>query len=185
FALARYDRRRPLVIDPQLVYSTYLGGSSADQAFAIAVDSSAAAYVAGVTPSANFPSVNPVHSVGGSLDAFITKIFGSGTSLVYSTYFGSGGNDKALGIALDSTGAAYVTGTTLGNNFPTLGPFQAASGGDWDAFVTKFTPAGALAYSSYLGGSGLDTAQGIAVDSSGAAYIAGYTLSNNFPTTSG
>jgi hypothetical protein len=184
FALARYDRRRPLVIDPQLVYSTYLGGSGGDQGFGIAVDSSGSAYVTGATPSANFPLKSSLKATPGSLDAFVTKLSPDGFSLVYSTFLGGGGNDKGLAIAVDSAGSAYVTGTTLATDFPVLTPLQTKSAGTWDVFVTKLASAGTLAYSTYLGGNDVDTAQGIAVDSTGAAYVTGATLSTNFPTQS-
>jgi len=183
FELARYDRRKPLIIDPQLVYSTYLGGNSADEAMAVAVDSSGAAYVTGDTSSGTFPIVSSLKTTNASIDAYVTKISPSGTSLVYSTYLGGGGNDHGFAIAVDSAGSAYVTGDTSSTNFPVLSGFQATMGGGfWDAFVTKLTAGGALSYSTYLGGKGLDEGHGIAVDSSGAAYVAGFTGSTDFPT---
>ena len=185
FALARYDRRQPLIIDPQLLYSTYLGGNSADDGYAIAVDSSGEAYVTGDTSSASFPTVSSLKSTNASTDAYVTKFSSSGTSLVYSTYLGGGGNDHGFAIAVDSAGSAYVTGATSSTNFPVQSGFQATLGGGfWDAFVTKLTSTGALAYSTYLGANGGDYGQGIAVDSSGAAYVAGYTSSTNFPLNS-
>jgi hypothetical protein len=182
FQLASYDRGRPLIIDPVMVYSTYLGGSSFDQAFGIAVDATGAAYVTGFTSSSNFPMASPFDNTLASQDVFVTKLSPSGNSLVYSTFLGGSGNDKGYAIAVDATGAAYVTGDTLSTNFPALSAFQGLGGGNWDAFVTKLTPAGGLAYSTYLGGLDLDEATGIAVDGNGAAYVTGYTLSINFPT---
>ena len=118
FAMARYDRRKPLIIDPALVYSTYLGGSSSDQAYGIAVDSAGSAYVTGSTGSSNFPLQSAVKNTLGSQDVFVTKLSASGNSLLYSTYLGGGGNDKGLAIAVDSAGSAYVTGSTLATDFP-------------------------------------------------------------------
>jgi hypothetical protein len=184
FQIPDYDKNEPLVIDPVLSYSTYLGGSGADTASGIAVDSSGNAYVTGNTLSSDFPTASPLQSAnGGGGDAFVTKLNAAGNALVYSTYLGGSGADAANGIAVDSSGNAYVTGSTSSTNFPTNGPLQAANGGFSDAFVTKLNAAGnALVYSTYLGGSGVDTAYGIAVDSSGNAYVAGVTNSANFPT---
>jgi len=185
FAVARYDRGRPLIIDPQLIYSTYLGGSSVDEGHGIAVDSSGNAYIAGNTSSANFPIQSSLKTTNASSDAFVTKISANGNSLVYSTYLGGNANDHGLAIAVDSSGSAYVTGDTQSANFPVASGFQATIGGGfWDAFVTKLTSTGALAYSTYLGGNGDEYGQGIAVDSSGSAYVAGYTSSTNFPLKS-
>src|SRR6266404_576875 len=181
-----------------LVYSTFLGGSTnAENAFGIAVDSSGCAYVTGETASIDFPTKNayqPMLAMGGGLaiDAFVTKLSADGSALVYSTYLGGGGSgsgfstsgiDEGFGIAVDSSGSAYVTGYTYSSSFPTQNPLQANLAGDSDIFITKFSPAGnTLVYSTYLGGSDLDEAFGIAVDASGSAYITGKTRSNDFPT---
>jgi hypothetical protein len=184
FKLGNYDRRRPLILDPVLAYSTYLGGSAFDEGHGIAVDSAGNAYVTGATFSTNFPTVNPIQPAnGGSTDAFVTKINAAGTALVYSTYLGGTFDDGGSGIAVDSAGNAYVTGRTLSTNFPTVNPIQPANGGGPDAFVTKINAAGtALVYSTYLGGTFDDGGSGIAVDSAGNAYVTGFTLSTNFPT---
>jgi hypothetical protein len=184
FRVADYDRSKALVIDPVLVYSTYLGGSGTDYPFGIAVDSVGNAYVTGYTDSPNFPTVNAIQSsIDGNADAFVTKINASGTALVYSTYLGGSGGAEAFGIALDSIGNVYVTGYTGSANFPTINAVQSSFGGGDDAFVTKINASGtALLYSTYLGGSGTDIAYGIAVDSIGDAYITGLTNSPNFPT---
>jgi hypothetical protein len=170
-----------------LVYSTYLGGSDWDQGDSIAVDSSGSAYVTGFTFSANFPTVNPLQaSLRGQNDAFISKVGADGTSLVYSTYLGGSGHNYGRGIAVDSEGSAYVTGSTFSANFPTVDPLQATSGGYNDAFISKVSADGAsLVFSTYLGGSGNDGGYGIAVDSSGNVYVIGFTGSANFPTTEG
>jgi hypothetical protein len=173
-----------------LVYSTYLGGSNFDRGFGIAVDAAGDAYVTGVTSSMNFPTTTGAFDTtynGGEKDAFVTKLNATGSALVYSTYLGgSGDDDTGLGIAVDALGSAYVTGVTS-TDFPTtMGAFDTTFNGDLDAFVTKLNPAGsALAYSTYLGGSGFDLGFGIAVDALGNAYVTGITDSTNFPTTTG
>jgi hypothetical protein len=190
FKVGDYDSRRTLFIDP-LVYSTFLGGSAPDWGYAIAVDSSGDAYVTGYTGSANFPTLNPVQAnfAGGNLDAFVTKFNPSGSALVYSTYLGGSGQDVGFGIAVDSVGNAYITGTTYSTDFPTMNPLQpnCGDGGGTceagDAFVAELNPAGsALVYSTYLGGYYNDQAYGIAVDGSGNAYVTGDTTSSDFPT---
>ena len=176
-----------------LVYSTYLGGNSTDVGQGIAVDAAGNAYVTGVTCSTNFPTTpgafQTANASGGCTDAFVTKLNPVGSApLVYSTYLGGFSADYGQGIVVDSTGSAYVTGYTNSSNFPTtLGAFQAANQGGFDAFVTALNPLGTapLVYSTYLGGSNLDYGQGIAVDSTGSAYVTGYTDSSNFPTTPG
>jgi hypothetical protein len=167
-----------------LVYSTYLGGNRPDFANSIAVDSTGNAYVTGYTESANFPTANALQSIfGGTADAFVTKVTAAGTALVYSTYLGGSNQDRGQGIAVDSAGNAFVTGATISADFPTANPVQAMSGGDSDGFVTKINAAGtALVYSTYLGGSDVDGATAIAVDSTGNVYVTGATLSTNFPT---
>jgi len=182
-----YDTSLPLVIDPAISYSTYLGGSNEDAGYGIAVDSLGNAYVTGTTASSNFPTANPAQAAngGGTYDAFVAKLNASGSALVYSTYLGGGGLDEGFGIAVDSMGNAYVTGHTSSTDLPTVNPYQAAyGGGTSDAFVAKLNSSGnGLYYSTYLGGSGdYEDGNGIAVDSSGNAYVTGRTYSVNFPT---
>jgi hypothetical protein len=211
FALGGYDAGRELVIDPTLSYSTYLGGNgtyAGDSGNAIAVDAAGNAYVTGSTGSTNFPTVNPyqksLKGPGSNVtvqNAFVTKINPTGTALVYSTYLGGSDNyrfgDAGRGIAVDATGAAYVTGTTGSTDFPiTSNAYQktnktVAASGSYTGFVTKFSPAGnTLVYSTFLGGSGIvdccnvpygDTAQAIALGPYGNAFIGGYTSSKDFP----
>jgi len=185
FRVASYDRTKDLVIDPVLVYSTYLGGNNTDQAWGIAIDNTGAAYVAGNAASTDFPLLNPIQAtIGGvgSQDAFVTKINPAGTAIVYSTYLGGSTTDVARSIAVDATGAAYLTGQTDSADFPLLNPIQAALGGGTDSFVTKINPAGtAIVYSTYLGGGGIDIATGITLDNSGSAYLTGSTESTDFP----
>jgi hypothetical protein len=176
-----------------LVYSTYLGGSggsSDDVGLGIRVDGSGNAYVTGWTESNNFPTLNAFQGTHGARscrdvycpDVFVTKLNPSGTALVYSTYLGGSMDDRGYGIAVDGTGAAYVTGYTCSTDFPVSNAAQAA-GGNCDAFVTKLAPSGAaLTYSTYLGGRAYDEGNAIAVDSGGSAYVTGATFSTNFPT---
>ena len=170
-----------------LTYSTYLGGSSADHGYAIAVDASGAAYVTGDTSSTAFPTTAGAFDVthNGLSDVFVTKVAAAGTSLTYSTFLGGDSNDDSRAIVIDASGAAYVTGYTFSANVPTTtGAFDRTHNGNHDVFVTKVAAAGnALVYSTYLGGAGSDVAYGAVVDSSGAAYVAGYTESATFPTT--
>jgi Beta-propeller repeat len=184
FDVAGYNTNKPLIVDPALVYSTYLGGTNADLATGIAVDSSGNAYVTGWTGSTDFPTVNPLQAAYGCCyDAFVSKINSTGSALVYSTYLGGSNGDFGAKIAVDGSGNACVTGYTDSTNFPTVNPLQAANRGSFDAFVAKINSTGsALVYSSYLGGSGDDFGVGIAVDSSGNAYITGQTDSTDFPT---
>jgi hypothetical protein len=185
FALGAYDHTRPLVIDPVLVYSTYLGGDFLDYGNGIAVDSSGDAYVAGVTDSTNFPTANPLQaSLAGNQNAFVAKLNPTGSALVYSTYLGGSSSDQISGIAVDSSGNAYVTGVTKSANFPiTPGAFQTSLEAAFNAFVTKLNPTGsALIYSTFLGGSGGEYGFGVALDSAGNAYVTGSTASTNFPT---
>jgi hypothetical protein len=204
FTLGQYDHSKPLVIDPVLTYSTYLGGSLSDAAYGIAADSSGNAYVVGVTFSTNFPGTTggfqPTNNgAGAATNAFVTKLNPTGTGLVYSTYLGgsavesscNGIGDQGFGIAVDGSGNAYVTGTTCSTNFPvTTGAFQTAYNSQnkfgESAFVTKLNTTGtALVYSTYLGGSADDGASGIAVDSLDFAYVTGSATSTNFPVTAG
>jgi hypothetical protein len=206
FTLGRYDHSKSLVIDPVLTYSTYLGGTLADGANGIAVDSSGNAYVVGSTFSTNFPvttgAAQSVNNEPANFQCvFISKLNPTGTALVYSTYLGGSGatndastqfGDVGQTIAVDSAGDAYVTGLTQSTSFPTTpNAFQLVNnstlkGGLFSAFVTKLNPTGtALVYSTYLGGNFEDSGSGIAVDTLGHAYVTGYTTSSTFPVTPG
>jgi hypothetical protein len=182
FRVGPYDIAKTLVIDPVFSYSTFLGGSSSEMGRGITVDASGNAYVTGETASINFPTRNPLQSPFGG-DIFVSKFETEGSALVYSTYLGGDRGDSGSGIAVDNSGNVYVTGYTLSTDFPTVNPLQRTNGGNYDAFVSKLSAEGsALVYSTYLGGGSLDTAQGIAVDPSGNAYVTGHTMSVNFPT---
>ena len=194
FSLSEYNPMYPLVIDPSLVYSTYLGGSGGehgDLGMGIAIDSSGSAYVVGTTDSADFPTTSGTYNrtFGGPRDVFVTKLNPSGSSLIYSTYLGGSGDYpwNMVGIAVDSSGNAYITGTTNSSIFPVTGSaFNQTFSGNGDGFITKLNPSGSsLVYSTFIGGSDADICSHIAVDSNGNAYVTGYTGSNDFPTTSG
>jgi hypothetical protein len=199
FRLGPYDRGRPLVIDPALVYSTMLGGSlGGNFGDVIAVDSSGATYIAGAAAAVNFPITSGAFQTtragdptsNFSADAFVTKLNPTGTGLVYSTFIGGRFQDQANSIAVDASGRAYVTGNTGSPDFPTTpGAYQATApaGGNQDAFVSVLNPSGsALDYSTYLGATtSYSASNGIAVDSSQHAYVTGYTAATDFPTTSG
>ena len=186
FKIAEYDHRRPLIIDPVLNYSTYLGGSGLDIAQGIAVDSSGGTYLVGHTTSVDLPTVNPLQPhISGALDLFVTKLNSVGSAIVYSTYLGGSGSsfEDAGGIAVDVSGNAYVTGRTDSSDFPvTPGALQTSISGPIDVIVAKLNPTGnALLYSTYLGGNGEEYGLGIAVDNAGNAYVTGQTTSSNFP----
>jgi uncharacterized protein (TIGR03437 family) len=183
FGIGPYDSSEPLVIDPVLSYSTYLGGSRADAAYGIAVDSLGNAYVTGKTSSTDFPTAGPLHLAKGLSNAFVAKLNANGSSLAYSTYLGGNDEDEGYSIAVDSFRNAYMTGLTRSRDFPVAGPFQSANRGGGDAFVAKLNANGsALVYSTYLGGGADDEGHGMAVDSSGSAYVTGWTDSADFPT---
>jgi hypothetical protein len=175
-----------------LVYSSYLGGSGIDAAYAIAVDASGSAYVAGNTNSTDFPATAGAFQTtnGGGYDSFVAKVNPTGSALVFASYLGGSADDTTWGIKVDSSGSAYLAGQTISPNFPTTtGAFQTSCGGgclQTDGVVTKFSPTGSsLVYSTYLGGSGIEEAFAIAVDSAGEAFVTGETGSTNFPTTPG
>jgi uncharacterized repeat protein (TIGR01451 family) len=255
FKVGPYDHTKELIIDPTLVYSTYLGGSGDDLGSSIAIDSSNNVYISGTTSSINFPlqgaafgsnagladivvtkidaaGANILYSTyiggsgqdrgdgiavdaggnayvvgrvdsssvnfpttagsfganyrGGDFDGVVFKLNGQGNSLVYSGFLGGEENDSTEGVVVDSVGTAYVTGGTKSTGFSTtVGAYQGTRAGDTDAFLTKINPAGsALLYSTYLGGSGTDRGSGIAIDTNGNAYIAGFTSASDFPTES-
>ena len=185
FAVGPHDPRRSLVIDPPVVYATYLGGTGSDSAYGIAVGATGEVVVAGTTHSSDFPTVGPIQTGNGLSDTnvFVSKLNAFGSALVYSTYLGGTSGAEGLAIAIDSAGEAVVTGDTLSPDYPVVSPFQATLAGCTDAFVTKLNAAGsALMYSSYLGGAtGCETATGIALDPAGNAYLVGFTNSTDFP----
>jgi Beta-propeller repeat/HYDIN/CFA65/VesB-like, Ig-like domain/Cep192 domain 4 len=179
-----------------LVFATFIGGAGVDSASSIAIDSAGNSYIAGNTYSSNFPTISTAAFqtvYGGDGDGFVAKLGPTGSSLIYSSYIGGASSDFVQGVAIDSAGNAYVTGSTRSSNFPTAAPLQIGNDGcssasgdvvcSSDAFVAKVSPTGtSLVYSTYLGGSQADLGQAIAVDASGNAYVTGYTFSSDFPT---
>ncbi|HXM95019.1 MAG TPA: SBBP repeat-containing protein [Candidatus Dormibacteraeota bacterium] len=204
FAVANYDRSEPLVLDPVLNYSSYLGGSSDDSAFGIAVDAQGDAFVTGTTFSTAFPTTASAFNKGpltvntkGAV--FVTELNPAGTQQLYSTYLAGSGGDSGSGIALDSSGKIYVTGQTSSIDFPTtsnaLKPGPLAANALGTSFVSKIDPTlsgtSSLVYSSYLGGPNGDFGSAITADAGGNAYVTGFTKSlpgsgpTAFPITSG
>jgi len=192
FILGSYDQSKEVVIDPVLVYSTYLGGTNIENGSDVAIDSTGHAYVVGTTGSTDFPVTagafqTTLKGGAGGTDAFVTKFDVTGNSLIYSTYLGGSVLDSGAGIAIDSSGNAYVTGMTSSSDFPiTANAFQSIYGGITaasNAFMTKLNNTGSsLLYSTFLGGGSADEGNAIAVDSSGNAYIVGSATSNmTFP----
>ncbi len=203
FQIAEYNQQQPLIIDPTLAYSSYLGGSNIDGANAIAVASDSTAFITGGTFSTDFPTAHPLQPNHGgaddfSRDAFVAKISADGSTLLYSTYLGGKNEDVGNGIAVDTFGDAYVTGTTLSPDFPvTPGAFNTLCGGDGqcgatfnpnklivsNAFVSKLNPAGSgLIYSGFLGEYENVEGLAIAVDANQNAYVTGQTEANGTVT---
>jgi hypothetical protein len=188
FAVGAYDPRYPLVIDPELDYSTFLGDTDSDAGLDIAVREGNA-YVTGFTASTDYPTTASAYDTsfnGGFTDAFVTKLNASGSELDYSTFLGGTDQDDGRGIAVDGSGSAYVTGSAQSANFPTTaGAFNTSFNGATDAFVTKLNASGSvLVYSTFLGGTNFDDGSNIAVRE-GSAYVTGQTQSADFPTTPG
>lgn len=188
FALGVYDPAMPLVIDPSLEYSGYLGGSNTETTYDVAVDALGNAYIVGDTISSDFPTLAPIQgpSTLATTDVFLTKLNPQGQR-VFSTYLGGSGSDSGLAIALDPQGNIYLTGVTSSADFPTRAPFQGERRGSADAFVVKLNPSGsAILYSTYFGGSAVENlpagAAGIAVSAEGGAVITGLTGSADLPT---
>jgi len=188
-ALGPYDRRRPLIIDPTLSFSTFLGGSAEEYALAVATDSQGRTYLAGRTASLDFATVDAEQPAfgGGLSDAFIARLSSDGRTLQTMTYFGGMGDETINDLALDDLGNLYVAGNSNSDDLPLRNPIQRRfGGGTSDAFVAKLNAdADRLEYATYLGGGGQDTGEGIAVGPSHTAYLTGKTGSLDFPTTSG
>lgn len=205
-AVGPFDHGRPLVIDPAVSYSTYLGGHGDDRGLAVAADGAGSAYVTGVTASVAFPTTTGAFDTvcgtgakcNATTDVFVSKLNASGTGLVYTTYIGGSGLDQPADIAVDPGGDAYITGQTQSTDFPTTpGALHTSCGTDAacnpdslgpasDAFLTILNAGGtSLRYSTYLGGRGRDVGFAVAAGPGGAAYVAGRTASADFPVTSG
>ncbi|UCC81033.1 MAG: SBBP repeat-containing protein [Candidatus Zixiibacteriota bacterium] len=180
-----YYKNFQLIIDPELSYSTYLGGSGQDWAHDITLDPERNIYITGFSGSANYPTAEPYSgTMNGSGDIIISKLSASGDSLIYSTFLGGSSYDWATGIRLDGSGNMYITGITYSSDFPTVNAYDDSfNGGDYDAVVCKLSADGdSLLYSTFLGGSDYDDADCIDVLQDGSAYICGTTQSPNFPT---
>ena len=191
FTVGAYDRSHPLVIDPTLVTSSYLGGSGVDNAAAVDVDGGGNVYVAGSTESSDFRTTNPAQATlngdgsAGKTDAFVAKLNPEGTSLLFATYLGGANRDAAAGVAVGSDGSVFVAGVTESDNFPKSTPAaqETYGGGPSDAFVTRLNPAGSsVTWSTFIGGDQTDAARSVAVSSAGEAFVTGSTNSVGFPT---
>jgi len=184
FWVDRNERGAGVVIDPVLVYSTYLGGTRDEFPVGMAVDLLGNAYLTGNTLSTNFPTAVPLQSTNrGGQDVYVAKVDDTGGALVYSTYVGGSADETGRDLAADASGAVYVAGYTTSDDFPVANALQRTLNGFQDGFVFKLSPSGnAMVYGTYFGGSADDLINGIALDASGNAYITGNTGSDDFPT---
>ena len=181
FSISEYDRSQPLVIDPVLAYATYLGGSGNEVTGGTAVDSAGNLYVTGYTDSSDFPSGTDGLPAGAN-HVFVSKLNPSGSSLVYTAYLGGNGQDYGVGLVLDGSNGAFVTGSTTSSDFPTVNAYQQTQPGPYTGFLTHISADGSsIVYSTYLGGSTFDQPTSIAINTTGQVYVAGYTMSQNFP----
>lgn len=185
FDVAEFDPSLPLVIDPMIEFTTYLGGSKIDRTRDVKVDQNGNIYVAGYTYSTDFPN-SGTFPPGGESDIFLTRFSPDGQSLTYSVVFGGSGFDEAYGLAIDDSGNIYLSGGTSSDNFPLINAVQASKGGGMDVFLVKLSSdASSLLFSTYLGGSDNDVANCLQVTSTGIAYLAGSTYSVNLPVSPG
>ncbi len=193
-SLGAFDKSRSVIIDPVIDYSTFIGGSEFDTGRGIAIDTSGNAYITGDTQDGtiDYPTTTGAFDTthNGKYDVFVTKLNSAGSSLLYSTFIGGLNSDSGIGIAIDTSGNAYITGTTQDGtiDYPTTtGAFDTTHNGDYDVFVTKLNSAGSsLVYSTFIGGSDYEYGDGIAIDTSGNAYITGNTFDGtDYPTTPG
>jgi len=190
FKVGNYDERKDLLIDPTLLWGTYYGGSAADAAQGLAVDGSGNAYITGYTVSTNGIATSGAYQTSlittssGVEDAFLAKFNNSG-SLQWATYYG-GGREEGFGVAVDGSGNAYITGTTVSTaNIATNGAYQTSLAGSDDAFLAKFSSSGSLQWATYYGGVGNEDGYGVSIDGSGNAYLTGFTSSTSGIATVG
>ncbi len=182
FALGPYDKTMPLVIDPVLVYGTFLGGLANDEAVGITVDSNGSAYVTGWTQSTNFPLAGQNGPPPGGQSAFVAKLDVSGSSLVYADYIGGSSQNSPTAMAMDSSNHVFITGSTYASDFPMVNAYQATMPGYISGFITEISADGSsLLYSTYLGGSNQDYPSSIGLDGTGNVFVAGTTYSQDFP----
>ncbi len=192
YTVGAYDLRQPLVIDPTLVTSSYLGGAGIDSAAAVDIDGGGNVYIVGSTESSDLRTSNPLQNTlnqdgsGGKSDAFVAKLNPEGTSLLFATYLGGTNRDSAAGVAVGADGSVYVTGVTESENFPKSAAPSAQgnySGGPSDAFVTKLNPSGStVTWTTFIGGTQTDASRAIAVNDAGEVFVTGSTNSLEFPT---
>ncbi|MDP9170156.1 MAG: SBBP repeat-containing protein [Acidobacteriota bacterium] len=185
FSAGIYDRSKPLIVDPVILFSGYVGGASQTTITSLAVNSFYNIIVAGWTLGSDFSTSGSAQSRnGGGVDAFVAGFSPAGGSMIFCTFLGGSGDDRAFGVTVDASNNTYVTGWTSSANFPVMGALQPRLSGSRDAFITKLNAAGsALVFSTYLGGSGVDSGNSIVLDSTGAVIIAGDTTSANLPVT--
>ncbi len=186
FDIGQYDKTLPLVIDPVLAYSTFLGGSGDDQAAAIGIDATGDTYITGCSASIDFPIASQNGPPPSGLNAFVAELDPTGSTLVYADYVGGSSYDCSSALTLDSSNDVYITGNTYSADFPTVSPYQSTNTSTSSAaFVTEISTDGSsLLYSSYLSGSAYTQGNAIGLDSSGDIYVAGWTTATDFPTVS-
>ena len=184
FDLSNVDPRYELVIDPDLTWASFLGGSGKDYAWSVKTDSAGNVCIAGYTDSANFPASGAHDSIynGGVFDAFVAKLNATG-QLAWATFLGGGNWDKAYCLTVDQNGNALVAGETKSGDFPTTAGLDTTLGGLTDAFLVKLNANGMLVWSRFLGGSSYDWAYAVATDSSSNVFITGQTDSPDLSTT--
>jgi hypothetical protein len=183
FRLGKYDRKKPLVIDPvnlSISYSTLIGGAGQDVVSDIAVNAAGETWIAGNTTSADFASGAATRL---SSDAFVARLNATGTAFLFVTFLGGSKTDELLALALDSAGNSVITGFTTSPDLPLVSPFQSASSGSSDAFLAKLDAAGVVSWASYLGGSNEETGFTAAFNAiDGSIAVAGITASQDLAT---
>ena len=189
FSIGAYDHSKKLVIDPILVYSTFLGGSGVENGNAVAVDAGQSAYIVGSTASTDFPVTGGISGQttyrGGATDAFVAKYASNGASILFSSYFGGSGADNATAVGVDSNGSILIGGSTDSANFPLKNALQQVIGGKTDAFLLKLASNGGIVYSTFIGGFEDDQAFSLAVDGNNNTVLCGVTRSTNFWASGG
>lgn len=182
FRVAEYDSSNNLIVDPVLIYSTYLGGSGVESPQGVAVDSLGNAYIAGFTDSADFPLTTAGSLANGNPHVFVAKLDATGSNLIFADYIGGSSQDFGYAIALDATNNIWLAGSTSSSDFPVVDAYQGTFPGGFNGFLTKVSADGSsLLYSTYLGGNGADFPAGIALDATQNIIVGGYTSSTNFP----
>lgn len=190
FELGNYDKNKTLIIDPVVrTFSSYLGSTSTDYAQSTTIDLSGFVYITGYTLSSAFPVTAGAYQtiISTTPDAFVTKMNATGSALVFSTFLGGNGDDRAVAIKVDANSTIYLAGYTTSTNYPvTTGAFRTTNSGGNDVFATRLSAAGnSLLQSTYIGGSSTELAYGMTIDNSGSMYITGYTASTNYPVSVG